>query len=641
MQAGLFSAVLASFLVAVYPSLQPSPMDMMNYTLDRIANQTAGYNFTDGRLIAANPSTTPFSFSARPEDIRVNALWFASLVISLATASFGIIVKQWLDDYLAIGIPAPRARLRLRHFREPQIRGWKVYELAACLPLLLHISLGLFFVGLCYFTSDIHATIGRTTVPLVVGWAVCLFTATSLPFFFPRCPYKIPLVKEPMARLHFWISHLAKERRSWTWKSYVSSLFHSIAAIAKLRAQVGKLIGAVRKAFSLHNLAKVTRAYDTIMTALEHIPNEQHLMADSGSDLAILALADSILANDELLGTTAEEALRSVNPSLKSAVSFTIEVLKNRVPTLSESESILSEWPFRDPFPFDMVRAQAKEKILKVLHRLVVLERQWYDSSSELILAHSSQGRIPKVKKEQHTVLFALTLIILNIKDSREAVLPSNVVDFLRWYMDPLDGPAICRDILCLTSWHCENEESFWTNQARLLTALAKLAMPLSTTWESGISCFKSIQCLEVADSGSQRQLGPGLTLAWNYPDGFGDWEDWDFPACSPDSLRYAALEYLFVLIRAEDSTSEELQEVVRCALDKFVLISDRRGDFLDSVLQAFVDMSVESRGLMGMVMDALIPVDVAKAQAEASVFVDKVKARAARDSISFDSTLR
>ncbi|KAI0776468.1 hypothetical protein BC629DRAFT_1290528, partial [Irpex lacteus] len=189
--AGLFSAILSAFLVAAYPNLQPSPMAIMNYNLERIAMQTSSYNFTDGKLISTTSlPISPPPFQASPEDIRVNILWFSSLILSLMTASFGMLVKQWLREFLAVEVPSPQARLRIRHFREPQLHTWKVFEIVACLPLLLQLSLGLFFVGLCYFTSSVHKSVGHTTFPLVVGWALFFFGATALPIFLPRCPYR-------------------------------------------------------------------------------------------------------------------------------------------------------------------------------------------------------------------------------------------------------------------------------------------------------------------------------------------------------------------------------------------------------------------------------------------------------------------
>ena len=177
----------------------------MIYAIEHVAAQTASYkvNLTDGTLIATNiPPISPPPFQVSGDDIRVNVLWFASLIISLVTASFGMLVKQWLREFLATEDPSALHRLRLRHFREPQMKAWMVYEIAGLLPILLHVSLGLFFIGLCYFTSSVHSSIRYTTFPLVIGWALCFFAAIALPIVFPRCPYKVAFLKVLIVRLH-------------------------------------------------------------------------------------------------------------------------------------------------------------------------------------------------------------------------------------------------------------------------------------------------------------------------------------------------------------------------------------------------------------------------------------------------------
>ncbi|KAI0689231.1 hypothetical protein BC835DRAFT_1283343, partial [Cytidiella melzeri] len=133
--AGLFSAVLSAFLVALYPNLQPQPLNQALQVLERIETQTAGYRFESGYLNSTAPTTgTSIPFQAAHSDIVTNILWFASLIVSLVTASFGILVKQWLREYLAAEIPSPQARLRVRHLRYPALRKWKVFEIAAALP---------------------------------------------------------------------------------------------------------------------------------------------------------------------------------------------------------------------------------------------------------------------------------------------------------------------------------------------------------------------------------------------------------------------------------------------------------------------------------------------------------------------------
>ncbi|KAI0758447.1 hypothetical protein BC629DRAFT_1272688, partial [Irpex lacteus] len=69
---------------------------------------------------------------------------------------------------------------------------WRVFGIASTLPLLLQISLALFFAGLCIFTWDVHPTLGKTTLPLVGAWACLFLVVTITPSFTARCPYTTP-----------------------------------------------------------------------------------------------------------------------------------------------------------------------------------------------------------------------------------------------------------------------------------------------------------------------------------------------------------------------------------------------------------------------------------------------------------------
>lgn len=80
--------------------------------------------------------------------IRVNALWFASLICSLVAASLAMLVKQWFREYLNWDCTASDERIGVRYVRYTGLIRWRVFETAAMLPLLLQLSLVLFFLGL-------------------------------------------------------------------------------------------------------------------------------------------------------------------------------------------------------------------------------------------------------------------------------------------------------------------------------------------------------------------------------------------------------------------------------------------------------------------------------------------------------------
>lgn len=193
---------MTSFLIESYKNLQPDPKEDL---LRQIAGQTANYTFTSGHLFTTFASSQLPPFQAALSDVRVNVCWFSSLILSLSTASFGILVKQWLREYLAVEQISPRERLRIRNFRARALKEWKLYEIAAVLPVILQISLVLFFAGLCFFTAAVHPSIGRTSLSLVGGWAF-FFTLTILaPLLSARCPYKTTFLKTATGRLRPWI----------------------------------------------------------------------------------------------------------------------------------------------------------------------------------------------------------------------------------------------------------------------------------------------------------------------------------------------------------------------------------------------------------------------------------------------------
>lgn len=181
-----------------YRELRQDPTDTIIALLQQIAAQgntpaEDHSNLNSTSRLSNDAQNLAFAPTANAK--RVNALWFASLVLSLATASFGLTVKQWLREYLAGEYISPLIQLRIRNFRYTDMLRWRVFEIAALLPLLLQIALALFFTGLYFFTEDLHQPVGHTTVAFIVAWACPYVTSILMPLFDQRCPYKNPFLR--------------------------------------------------------------------------------------------------------------------------------------------------------------------------------------------------------------------------------------------------------------------------------------------------------------------------------------------------------------------------------------------------------------------------------------------------------------
>ena len=138
--------MLTAFLIESYKNLQEDPQQTTVALLRNISVQLDGLRIASPSLDPAPPPTSSLSVVFQPSDadIAVNVCWFASLLLSLSTASFGILVKSWLREYLAIDRTVPLERLRIRYSRHLGLEMWKLFDIAAALPLILQLSLALF-----------------------------------------------------------------------------------------------------------------------------------------------------------------------------------------------------------------------------------------------------------------------------------------------------------------------------------------------------------------------------------------------------------------------------------------------------------------------------------------------------------------
>ncbi|THG99340.1 hypothetical protein EW026_g2989 [Hermanssonia centrifuga] len=156
--AGLFSSVLTAFLLESFQTLSENQTTTMVSLLRQMTSQTHSYTISNGLINSTAPLPSLYANNELvplTADICNNVLWFSSLMISLMAASFGILVKQWLREYLAGEYTSPLARLRVRQFRNPGLTDWKVFEIAAILPLLLQLAL----VDSIMLGDDLLATI--------------------------------------------------------------------------------------------------------------------------------------------------------------------------------------------------------------------------------------------------------------------------------------------------------------------------------------------------------------------------------------------------------------------------------------------------------------------------------------------------
>jgi hypothetical protein len=186
MQAGLFSAVITAFVVESYGALNRSDAHTTAMALVQISAQ-----LSDSSVPAF---VLPTSFTPAPSSVRVNIFWFLGLVVSLAAALFGFLMKQWLKAYLSWTEIFPlEEAVAVRQFRYDGVMKFKLHGICAGLPVLLQVALILFLAGLVDFLTSLQQVVGYTVSSVV---AVCLFVTfvtVLLPGLIPTCPFRSPL----------------------------------------------------------------------------------------------------------------------------------------------------------------------------------------------------------------------------------------------------------------------------------------------------------------------------------------------------------------------------------------------------------------------------------------------------------------
>jgi hypothetical protein len=181
---GLFSATVGAFIIEFYKKLEPG---------------------SDSNT--ADQPTFPIASM-----IWVNAMWMISLVLSLTSALVATLLQQWARRYIETpNVPnEPNDRARVRVFLFLGTKKYKMPLAVEIPPILLHLSVCLFFGGL---VITFHAI--NTKVAIAVDVAVGIFglpytVITVLPFLDIRCPYRTPISFILWYLLHAFLSIVAR-----------------------------------------------------------------------------------------------------------------------------------------------------------------------------------------------------------------------------------------------------------------------------------------------------------------------------------------------------------------------------------------------------------------------------------------------
>ncbi|KAJ7595585.1 hypothetical protein C8J56DRAFT_1022196 [Mycena floridula] len=195
--AALFSGVVTTLLVQTGQAFQPDYALITTLLLtEQVQLLRAAGNISVINTVPQAPVNQQLGVGTNT-DIWINALFIASLSLSLATALLSVLIKQWLQAYSSVTQGSAMQRALIRQFRITGIEKWKVPEIIGVLPLILHASLAAFFFGLALFVRQLNhsflwivVSIGTTTFSAYLGSII-------LPAIWIQCPYRISVLFVP------------------------------------------------------------------------------------------------------------------------------------------------------------------------------------------------------------------------------------------------------------------------------------------------------------------------------------------------------------------------------------------------------------------------------------------------------------
>ena len=185
LKTGLFSSIVATFIALSLPQLSPDP------NIQAIALLTQLVNISSGSPVVVQ--STPFKAPA--SIVRVNIMWFLSLILSLSCALLATLMQQWARRYLGYAQHrgTPLKQVHIRAYMLDGVEKFSLSRAVETMPVLLHSSVFLFFAGLIEFLFTINKVVAFSALGCVAVFAFIYAILTLAPNWRLNCPYRTPL----------------------------------------------------------------------------------------------------------------------------------------------------------------------------------------------------------------------------------------------------------------------------------------------------------------------------------------------------------------------------------------------------------------------------------------------------------------
>ncbi len=322
-QTGLFSSTVATFIAISYPNLQQDPNIITQSLLSQISQQLS--NATSNDTSGISNTSIRSSFVPPGSVVFINSVWFLSLVLSLMCALLATLFQQWAHRYLHTirRNHAPHVRAHIREYFARGARKFGIFGLVEALPLLLLVSVHLFFAGLVAFAFRANHTVAYVTLAIVGFCFLSYIALTLMPLIFHDCPYYTPFTwvlwfsAQIIPLSFFSVLYHGAEQLHDRWgtvsESMVESFRHRHENKAKSLSE-----GMISK---LENSAKRISMdiYNKTLVQTLHWLNEDHELAEFVAGIPGLCKSKALATRDN---GDAQRTIRDVLAALPGPMSF-------------------------------------------------------------------------------------------------------------------------------------------------------------------------------------------------------------------------------------------------------------------------------------------------------------------------------
>ena len=169
LQNGIFSSIVASFIIEIYKTLIP-----------------ASSSGQAGQQTAQSPSSIA---------VRINIVLFLSLLLSISSAVSCALIQQWCNEYLVFARPrgAPHECGRVRTYLFQGLQLFQMRRFMYGTHVLLHISVFLFFWAISDYFFTVYPPFGLVTRYTLIAAAMVYILLSVSPLIFSNSPYNTPM----------------------------------------------------------------------------------------------------------------------------------------------------------------------------------------------------------------------------------------------------------------------------------------------------------------------------------------------------------------------------------------------------------------------------------------------------------------